>query len=74
MGVHVRPYGSMKALVTNYPNYGAGTNTRSEVLALWLLLHFAHMLGLNTMKIYGDSKLVINWINGVNRINGVNSL
>ena len=42
---------------------GHNTNTRAELLALWILLYFAEAIGLLTLHIYGDSSVVINWAN-----------
>ena len=43
-------------------------NPTSQVLALWILLYFANSLGLKILKVFGDSKVVINWINGVGKL------
>jgi ribonuclease HI len=42
---------------------GAGTNNFSELLALKLLLLFAVEKGCNTLQVFGDSLLIINWVN-----------
>ena len=39
------------------------TNTCAELLALWVLLTFANMLGLPYLHIRGDSSAIINWFN-----------
>ena len=41
---------------------GSGTNTRGELLALWSLLHFSTSKPITTMHIYGDSKVIIDWV------------
>lgn len=38
-----------------------GTNTRSELFALWILLWFAHSLFINSRWIFGDSKCIVDW-------------
>lgn len=44
-------------------NVCMGTNTKSEVCALWCLLYFAKFGNLTLQQIAGDSQVVINWIN-----------
>lgn len=43
---------------------GRGTNTRSELLALWGLVFFVKYLGLSTLNIFGDSLAIISWAKG----------
>jgi ribonuclease HI len=45
-------------------NSGVGTNNRAELLGIWTTLLLAKFLNLQTLVIFGDSKLVINWCNG----------
>ena len=40
-------------------NYFSGTNTKGELLGLWILLRFSLAHGLDGMHIYGDSKVII---------------
>ena len=42
---------------------GMSTNTRSELLALWTLLHCANYPGLPSLLIHGDSAVIINSFN-----------
>ena len=42
---------------------GQSTNTRSELLALWVLLVTANIFGLPCLHIRGDSSAIINWFN-----------
>ena len=44
---------------------GLVTNTRVELLSLWVLLHFASLNGISNISIYGDSKIIIEWDKGV---------
>ena len=44
---------------------GLSTNTRSELLALWVLLSFSKHIGLPYLHIRGDSSAIINWFNGL---------
>jgi ribonuclease HI len=46
---------------------GAGTNNYAELLALKLLLLFVVEKGCKTLQVFGDSMLIINWENGVQR-------
>jgi hypothetical protein len=41
---------------------GPGTNNYAELMALKLLLTFAGEKGINSLQIFGDSMVVINWI------------
>ena len=43
--------------------YGKSTNTRAEILALWVLLVVSKLLGIPLQTIYGDSLVIINWAN-----------
>jgi ribonuclease HI len=42
---------------------GADTNNFSEILALKLLLLFVVEKGCKTLQVFGDSLLIINWVN-----------
>jgi ribonuclease HI len=46
---------------------GAGTNNYSELMALKLLLLFVVEQGCQTLQVFGDSLIIINWENGVHR-------
>ena len=39
---------------------GNNTNTRAELLALWVLLYFVDGIGIPSLHVYGDSSIVIN--------------
>lgn len=43
---------------------GAGTNNFAELITLRHLLHFALSHHCNSINIFGDSQIIINWING----------
>ena len=45
---------------------GKGTNIVDELLSLWGLLWFAKKRGLLELNVYGDSKVIIDWENGLN--------
>lgn len=40
-------------------NCGLGTNTRDELLGVWVTLSLAVRLGLDQLHIFGDSKVII---------------
>ena len=44
---------------------GYGSNTRSELLALSGLLHFALHKNYQTLDVRGDSKVIIEWVKGI---------
>eukprot|EP00253_Pinus_taeda_P017857 PITA_17857 len=44
---------------------GAGTNNFAELITLRHLLHFALIHHCNSINIFGDSQIIINWINGI---------
>jgi len=50
------------------------TNNLSELFAVWSLLYWAHLLNFNTLRIFGDSLIVINWLNGVSLFRAKNLL
>ena len=43
---------------------GLGKNTRVELLSLFGLLHFASLIGILDINICGDSKVILDWLNG----------
>ena len=52
-------------------NCGVGTNTRSELLALWSILHFARSLGIDSIQIAGDSRIIVDWFKGIFHLEAV---
>ena len=52
-------------------NCGYGTNTRSELLALWSILHFARSLGIDAIQIAGDSMVIVEWFRGTNCLESI---
>ena len=50
---------------------GLGTNNYAKLLALKLLFTLALKQGVQTLQIFGDSQLVINWVSGKFRINNI---
>jgi ribonuclease HI len=43
---------------------GRGTNTKEELLALWGILWLARSKSINQLQVLGDSKVIINWVEG----------
>jgi len=43
---------------------GTGTNTRAKLLALWGLLRFATNIGIVSIQVFGDSKVIVDWGTG----------
>ena len=41
---------------------GRGTNTKDELLSLWGLLQFSSLIGISYINIFGDSKVIIEWM------------
>ena len=52
-------------------NCGFGTNTWSELLALWGLLHLARSLGIDSIQIAGDSRIIVEWFKGIIHLEAV---
>ena len=47
---------------------GSGTNTFSELLALWGLLWFAKQKKILLLSIFGKSKVIIDWARGLTNL------
>ena len=52
--------------------FGLCTNSRSELLALFSLLHVATLMGIPKIIVYGDSSMVINHKNGRCKLKVIN--
>ena len=50
---------------------GEGTNNKVEILALYMLLLLAHDKGVQKLQIFGDSMIIINWINQTQRCHNI---
>ena len=46
-------------------------NTRSELLALWSILHFARSLGIDTIQIARDSMVIVEWFKGTIQLESI---
>jgi ribonuclease HI len=44
-------------------NCGPSTNTRAELLGVWASLILETRLGIDHLQVFGDSKIVIDWLN-----------
>jgi ribonuclease HI len=49
-------------------NCGEGTNTRAELLGVWATLILASRLDLTHIKVLGDSRIVIDWLNNKGKL------
>ena len=47
---------------------GCSTNTRAELLALWAVLRVSLMMGLPIHLIFGDSMVIISWLNRISTL------
>ena len=47
---------------------GNSTNTRAELLALWFVLRVCQLMGLPIKMIYGDSLVIISWVNRISTL------
>ena len=45
--------------------YDKSTNTMAELMALWELMFFVASIGIPTLSVFGESKVIINWENSV---------
>ena len=52
-------------------NCGYGTNTWSELLALWSILHFARSMGIESIQLAGDSRVIVEWFKGIFHLESV---
>ena len=64
-------YSSDEHFFTFSAGLGLGTNNFGELLALKLLTTLALKQGVQSLQVFGDSQLVINWISGKFRINNI---
>jgi len=48
---------------------GSGSNIRVELVALWGVLTLCKSLDLQVIHVAGDSKVVIDWFNGISALN-----
>ena len=53
-----------------YFGFGGGprTNTKAKLLSLYGLLFIASLIGVSDIGIYGDSKIIIDWHNGISKL------
>ena len=40
---------------------GKGNNTKVELIRLWGVIHFVDSIGIDSIKILGDSKVITEW-------------
>lgn len=51
-----------------YFKAGTGTDTRTELLVLWCLLHFAVPREVTSLIAFGDSKCIVDWAKGISSL------
>ena len=61
-----------KRITKWYLNCGVGTNTKAELMGLWVTLTLAMLWVIDKILILGDSKVIIDWINKKSQLNAVN--
>ena len=49
--------------------YGSSSNTRAELLALWAIIRVSKLMGLPVHTIFGDSLVIISWLNRLASLN-----
>ena len=47
---------------------GKGSNIKDELLSLWCLCKATLTFGLDEIKIFGDSQVIVNWAKGVGNL------
>ena len=47
---------------------GPSTNNKAELLALWALLVVSKIMGIPLQFIYGDSLIIVNWVNRISAL------
>jgi hypothetical protein len=49
-------------------NCGPTTNTRAELLGAWATLHLASRINIDVLPLFGDSIIVIDWLNSKGKL------
>jgi ribonuclease HI len=52
-------------------NGGNGTNSKAELLGAWVTLTLAKLWNIPKIKVLGDSKVIIDWLNKKNNLNAI---
>jgi ribonuclease HI len=60
-----KSYTSIKIIITLSATLRLGTNNKAELSTLWALLFQADYLQIHKLQVFGDSQVVIDWINGL---------
>lgn len=47
---------------------GRGTNTRGELLGVWMFLYFSRRVTISPLHINGDSKVIVYWLRNLCRL------
>jgi ribonuclease HI len=52
-------------------NCGEGSNTKAELLGLWTTLALASLWSLDHLQVFGDSRVIIDWINQKSKLHSI---
>jgi ribonuclease HI len=55
-------------------NCGPGSNTRAELLGVWATLHLETRLNIEVLQIFGDSRIIIDWLNSRGKLQVISLL
>jgi ribonuclease HI len=55
-----------------YFNCGVGSNTKAELLGAWASLLLANHLGIQQLQVLGDSRVIIDWLRKVGKLQAIN--
>ena len=64
IGYIIKPSEEEKPIIKRSEYIGSRTNNRAELIALLLMLGDAYCNGIRRLNVYGDSQLIINYMNG----------
>jgi hypothetical protein len=48
---------------------GRGSNSKGELIGLWVTLFLAYRVGLQSIHMLGDSRFILDWFKGVANLN-----
>jgi ribonuclease HI len=54
-------------------NGGIGTNSKAELMGAWVSLPISKLWKITKVKILGDSKVIIDWLNNKSNLNSIDS-
>jgi ribonuclease HI len=53
-------------------NCGEGTNTKAELMGVWVTLTLANLWNIPKLQLMGDSKVIIDWLNDKGNLYAIN--